>query len=153
MAILAVGNMVEKAWQVSEILGEKKLYPTIVNMRFVKPFDEELVLALAITFACEKGNIDRCVEGIWKIISKMQENEYPDSKLRAAKRQLLGQMVISSDNGETQCLSMGKSLITYGTVHDDEYDRAMIDSITAQDLRKAAIQIFNPERTSSLIFL
>lgn len=108
---------------------------------------------LAITFACEKGNIDRCVEGIWKIISKMQENEYPDSKLRAAKRQLLGQMVISSDNGETQCLSMGKSLITYGTVHDDEYDRAMIESITAQDLRKAAIQIFNPERTSSLIFL
>ena len=47
VAILAVGNMVEKAWQVSEILGEKKLYPTIVNMRFVKPFDEELVLALA----------------------------------------------------------------------------------------------------------
>lgn len=47
VALLAVGNMVEKAWQVSEILREKNLYPTIVNMRFVKPFDEELVLALA----------------------------------------------------------------------------------------------------------
>ena len=108
---------------------------------------------LAITFACEKENLKKCTEGIWKIISRMQDNEYPDSKLRAAKKQLFGQMVISADNGETQCLSMGKSIITYGTVRGDEYDKAMIESITAEDLCKAATEIFNPEKTSSLVFL
>ena len=107
---------------------------------------------LAITFACDKENLDKCFEEIWKIISRMQEYEYSESKLRAAKKQLLGQLAISSDNGETQCLSMGKSLITYGTVHSDEYDKEMIEAITAKEICEAASKIFNPDRISSLIY-
>lgn len=45
--ILAVGNMVEKALEAAGYLKEKAIHPTIVNMRFVKPFDTDLVLALA----------------------------------------------------------------------------------------------------------
>lgn len=45
--ILAVGNMVEKALEAAGYLKEKAIHPTIVNMRFVKPFDTELVLSLA----------------------------------------------------------------------------------------------------------
>lgn len=45
--ILAVGNMVEKALETSRILSEKKIKPTIVNMRFVKPWDKDLVDRLA----------------------------------------------------------------------------------------------------------
>ena len=45
--ILAVGNMVEKALQAASLLEEKGISPTIVNMRFVKPFDEKLVHQLA----------------------------------------------------------------------------------------------------------
>lgn len=45
--ILAVGNMVEKAWQAAGILAKKNRKPTIVNMRFVKPWDKELVERLA----------------------------------------------------------------------------------------------------------
>lgn len=45
--ILAVGNMVEKALETAVLLEKKKLHPTVVNMRFVKPFDEELVRRLA----------------------------------------------------------------------------------------------------------
>lgn len=46
--LLAVGNMVEKALAAADILKSKKIFPTIVNMRFVKPFDEELVRRLAV---------------------------------------------------------------------------------------------------------
>lgn len=45
--ILAVGNMVEKALQAASLLEEERISPTIVNMRFVKPFDEKLVHQLA----------------------------------------------------------------------------------------------------------
>lgn len=41
--ILAVGNMVETAIHAADRLRESGIDPTIVNMRFVKPFDEELV--------------------------------------------------------------------------------------------------------------
>jgi 1-deoxy-D-xylulose-5-phosphate synthase len=47
VAILAVGAMVEIAMKASELLKEDNIGPTIVNMRFVKPFDEETVLSLA----------------------------------------------------------------------------------------------------------
>ena len=46
--ILAVGNMVEKALDAMKILSSKGIHPTLVNVRFVKPFDEELVQELAI---------------------------------------------------------------------------------------------------------
>lgn len=47
VVLLAVGNMVKTAWEVAERLEEDGIAPTVVNMRFVKPFDEELVYELA----------------------------------------------------------------------------------------------------------
>lgn len=45
--ILAVGNMVEKALETARLLEKEKIKATVVNMRFVKPFDEKLVKELA----------------------------------------------------------------------------------------------------------
>lgn len=47
VVILAVGNMVEKALGAAHILAEQEIEPTVVNMRFVKPFDKKLVRRLA----------------------------------------------------------------------------------------------------------
>lgn len=47
VAVLAVGNMVERALATAGILEAGGVCPTIVNVRFVKPFDEELVSDLA----------------------------------------------------------------------------------------------------------
>lgn len=47
VAVLAVGNMVETALEASRILEKQNIVPTVVNMRFVKPFDKELVRRLA----------------------------------------------------------------------------------------------------------
>lgn len=45
-ALLAVGSMVETALQVRQKLEENGLQVSVVNMRFVKPFDEELLRQL-----------------------------------------------------------------------------------------------------------
>ena len=108
---------------------------------------------MTISLGCERGNLEKCLDAVWKVIRKMQEEEYSSVKLKAAKKQLLGQLAISSDNGETQCLSMGKSLVSYGTIFTDRQNREAIEAVTAEALRDAAVKIFNPERTSSLIFL
>lgn len=49
IALLAVGNMVERAEKVREILKEKGFRCSLVNARFIKPFDEECVNELAKT--------------------------------------------------------------------------------------------------------
>ncbi len=108
---------------------------------------------MIISLGCERGNLEKCLDAVWKVIRKMQDEEYSSVKLKAAKKQLLGQLAISSDNGETQCLSMGKSLISYGKIFTDKQNLDAIEAVSAEDIRNAAVRIFNPESTSSLIFL
>lgn len=47
VALIAVGNMVQEAYQVYENLKEKGKEITLINARFVKPLDEALLLELA----------------------------------------------------------------------------------------------------------
>ncbi|SHI94796.1 1-deoxy-D-xylulose-5-phosphate synthase [Parasporobacterium paucivorans] len=47
IAILAVGSMVETAIEVREILKKKGLYVSLVNARFIKPFDEAAIMELS----------------------------------------------------------------------------------------------------------
>lgn len=108
---------------------------------------------MTISLGCERGNLEKCLDAVWKVIRKMQDEELSPSRLKAAKKQLLGQLAISSDNGETQCLSMGKSLISYGKIFTDKQNREAIEAVTSEAIRDAAVMIFSPERTSSLIFL
>ena len=108
---------------------------------------------MTISLGCERGNLDKCLDAVCKVIRKMQEEEYSSVKLKAAKKQILGQLAISSDNGEAQCLSMGKSLMSLGTIFTDRQNRDAIEAVTAEEIRDAAVRIFNPESTSSLIYL
>lgn len=108
---------------------------------------------IAISLGCDKNNLEKCIDGTWKVIRKMQDEPMSESALKAAKKQLLGQLAISSDNGETQCLSMGKSLITFGKISSDGENREAIESISSESLQVVARKTFDPEKTSSLIFL
>jgi len=108
---------------------------------------------LAITLGCDKENLEKCLSATWKILHRMQDEPLSETRLKAAKKQLLGQLAISSDNGETQCLSMGKSLLAFETVYSSNETRQMIDSLTSEDIQSIAQRTFNQDKTSSLIFL
>lgn len=108
---------------------------------------------MTISLGCERSNLEKCLDAIWKVIRKMQDEEYSSVKLKAAKKQFLGQLAISSDNGESQCLSMGKSLVSLGTIFTDRQNIEAIEAVTSEGIRNATLRIFNPESTSSLIFL
>ena len=49
VAVLAVGSMVETAESVRAILEASGIYPTVVNVRFVKPMDTEMIRTMAST--------------------------------------------------------------------------------------------------------
>ncbi len=108
---------------------------------------------MAISLGCERENTEKCIDAVRREISKLQDNALTDRKLRAAKKQFLGQIAISSDNGESQCLSMGKSLLAYGKVASAEEIKREIEAVSADIIRNMACRIFAPGRTSSLIML
>lgn len=108
---------------------------------------------MAVSMGCDRSNLQKCMKGVEKVIRKMQDELLSDSAMRAAKKQLLGQLAISSDNGETQCLSMGKSLVAFGDVSTDSQNREAIEAVSADRIRESARKIFNPETMSTLIYL
>lgn len=108
---------------------------------------------MAVILGCERENIDNCLAAVRKILADFCENEMSETKLRKAKKQMLGQLAIAADNGEAQCLSMGKSLLSFGEIATSQQTRQAIMEITAGELRDAARRIFDPQRLSTLVYL
>ena len=108
---------------------------------------------VAISLGCDKNNIDKCIAAIHKEINRLQSEPMTERKLKAAKKQLLGQLAISSDNGETQCLSMGKGLMAYGKITDGKETKDLIEAISAEDIMEMARTIFAEENLSRLIYI
>lgn len=106
----------------------------------------------AICLGCDKDNVDKCVKTIRKEIARLQSAPLSERRLKAAKKQLLGQLAISSDNGETQCLSMGKGLLAYNSVITEKQTGEKVEAVTAEEVQQAAIKIFAQEKLSKLIF-
>jgi len=108
---------------------------------------------MTICLGCDKENTDRCLAVVDKEVARLQNEPLSPARLKAAKKQLLGQLAISGDNGESQCLSMGKSLMAYGRISTNERNRELIEAVTSEEIMEAARAIFSKERTSRLIFL
>lgn len=134
----------------NDILREKHGWVYGVESSYTQYSDTGI---MAISLGCERENTEKCIDAVRREISKFQDNALTDRKLRAAKKQFLGQIAISSDNGESQCLSMGKSLLAYGKVASAEEIKREIEAVSADMIRDMACRIFAPDRTSCLILL
>lgn len=134
----------------NDILREKHGWVYGVESSYTQYSDTGI---MAISLGCERENTEKCIDAVRREISKLQANALTDRKLRAAKKQFLGQIAISSDNGESQCLSMGKSLLAYGKVASAEEIKREIEAVSADLIRDMACRIFAPDRTSCLILL
>lgn len=135
--------------RLNQTLREKNALVYNVDCSYTQYSDTGSVL---IGFGCEKGHLDKCLELIDRQVAHLRDVELSETALRAAKKQLLGQLAISSDNGEAQALSMGKSMISFGEILPDEEIRRRIAAITASELRQVACEVFAPEKLSTLIY-
>ncbi len=134
----------------NSILREKNGWVYGVECGYTQYADTGIV---AISLGCDKNNLEKCIKAIDKELNRLQEELMSERRLKAAKKQLLGQLAISSDNGETQCLSMGKGLLAYGKISTGKENRELVEAITAEDIREMARTIFNPEKLSRLIYI
>lgn len=134
----------------NDILREKHGWVYGVESSYTQYSDTGI---MAISLGCERENTEKCIDAVRREISKFQDNALTGRKLCAAKKQFLGQIAISSDNGESQCLSMGKSLLAYGKVASAEEIKREIEAVSADMIRDMACRIFAPDRTSCLILL
>ena len=134
----------------NSILREKNGWVYAVETTYTQYSDSGL---MAICLGCDKSNLDKCLVSVQKEILRLQTIPLSERKLAAAKKQLLGQLAISGDNGESQCLSMGKNLLSFGRISPNGEIREKISAITSEDILASALSIFDKDSTSRLIFL
>ena len=133
----------------NSILREKNGWVYGVECSYTQYSDTGI---MAICLGCDRENLDKCLKAIDREIDRLKSAPVSGRRLQAAKKQLLGQLAISGDNGETQCLSMGKSLLSYGRILTQEESRDLIESVTPAQLQDVACSVFGSGRLSRLIF-
>ena len=107
---------------------------------------------LAISFGCDRPNLEACLEAIHRILDRLQQVPLTERQLKAYRKQLLGQLAIGSESGEAQCLSMGKSMLAWGRIMTPDQTRAALEAITPAQLQDMARRLFSPASLSSLIY-
>ncbi len=134
----------------NNILREKNGWVYGVECSYTQYRDTGIMV---ISLGCDKGNLEKCFAAIDKAIRNLQDNPLGDRKLKAAKKQLLGQLAIGSESGEAQCLSMGKSLLAFGRVASSAENKAAIEAVSSADLQAMAARIFAESNLSRLVYL
>ena len=132
------------------ILSEKNGWVYNVECNYTQYSDTGI---FTIAFGCDRPNFDKCVHTIKRELSRLREKPLSPARLKAARKQLLGQLAIASDNGEAQCLSMGKSLLSFGRVFTYAENKAAIEAVTAEDIQKMSLRLFDEGTLSTLVFL
>ena len=134
----------------NSLLREKNGWVYNVECNYTQYADTGM---MAVSFGCDRERLDDCISAIYGELERLRECPMDEASLAVAKKQLKGQLAIASDNGESQALSMGKSLLVFGRVYDDETICRQIDAVTPQDIQASARAIFAPDRLSKLVYL
>lgn len=95
---------------------------------------------------------DKAVDLIMKELYQMAECRLTDARLRAAQRQMIGQMAISNDVALNEMQSIGKACMLFGKVDSLEEMNKDILAVTADDIQRLAAEYFNPDRFSMLFY-
>ena len=105
----------------------------------------------AVYFGCDPKNVKRCLRLIRRELDKVMQRPLSDAQLRAAKRQIRGQIGIACDSRESFALDFAKSFLHYGWKKDVTALCERIDALTVADLQRVAQDLFAEERLTSLV--
>ena len=103
-------------------------------------------------FGCDPADVGRCRRLVRHELDRLMDRPLTDSQLRAAQRQLKGQLAISCDNREHFALDFARNYLHNGTLRHLDDIFAHIDGVTAADMQLTAQQLFAPDHITTLIY-
>lgn len=105
-----------------------------------------------VYFGCDPHDVKRCLRLVRRELDKIIEKPLTDSQLKAAKRQLKGQIGIACDNREQFALDFGKSFLHYGWEKDITRLYSQIEEVTAEQIQQVARELMSEDRITTLIY-
>ena len=106
----------------------------------------------SIYFGCDEHDVKRCLRLVRKELDKFMQKPLSDVQLKAAKKQIKGQIGVACDNRENFALDFGKSFLHYGWEKNVDRLYEQVDAITAAQIQAVAQELFDKDRLTTLIF-
>ena len=106
----------------------------------------------SIYFGCDEHDVKRCLRLVRKELDKFMQKPLSDAQLKAAKKQIKGQIGVACDNRENFALDFGKSFLHYGWEKNVDRLYEQVDEITAAQIQAVAQELFEKDRLTTLIF-
>lgn len=105
-----------------------------------------------IYFGTDVEDMDTCLRLTYKELKRMRDTKMTSSQLAAAKKQLIGQIGVASDNFENNALGMARTYLHYRKFESSELIFKRIEALTAEQLLEVANEMFAEEYLSTLIY-
>ena len=106
----------------------------------------------SIYFGCDEHDVKRCLRLVRKELDKFMQKPLSEAQLKAAKKQIKGQVGVACDNRENFALDFGKSFLHYGWEKNVDRLYEQVDEITAEQIQAVAKELFDKDRLTTLIF-
>ena len=106
----------------------------------------------SIYFGCDEHDVKRCLRLVRKELDKFMLKPLSEAQLKAAKKQIKGQIGVACDNRENFALDFGKSFLHYGWEKNVDRLYEQVDEITAEQIQAVAKELFDKDRLTTLIF-
>ncbi len=106
----------------------------------------------SIYFGCDEHDVKRCLRLVRKELDKFMQKPLSEAQLKAAKKQIKGQIGVACDNRENFALDFGKSFLHYGWEKNVDRLYEQVDEITAEQIQAVAQELFDKDRLTTLIF-
>lgn len=101
---------------------------------------------------CDTKDIRRCLYLIRRELDRLCARPLTETRLKAAKRQLKGQIGIACDNHENYALDAARYFLFRNRAYDISEQFRAIDGVTAEQLQQVAREVFKPEGMTTLIY-
>ncbi len=105
-----------------------------------------------VYFGCDSCDVERCRRKLQRELRRLCEKPLSKSQLLAAKKQLLGQIGISTDASEGYSLALGKTFAHYNKYRDIAKLKQAISDVTAEEMQAVAAEVYHPERLTTLVY-
>ena len=106
----------------------------------------------SIYFGCDEHDVKRCLRLVRKELDKFMQKPLSEAQLKAAKKQIKGQVGVACDNRENFALDFGKSFLHYGWEKNVDRLYEQVDEITAEQIQAVAQELFDKDKLTTLIF-
>ena len=105
-----------------------------------------------VYFGTDKENFNKAYQLVLKEFQLLRNKKLGAIQLSKAKKQLIGQIAVATENREDLMLTIAKSYLLYNKVDPLRVVFEKIEAITASDILEVANEVLEPARMSRLVY-